>query len=263
MLNGRVVAVARDGKHRFSKQRVASIAILAGLGVEGDAHKGDTVKHRSRVAVDPSQPNLRQVHLIHAELFAELAAKGFEVRPADLGENITTEGVDLLSLPTKSVLSIGNEVVLEVTGLRNPCTQIERFQPGLLAAVIDRNSRGELIRKAGIMTVALNGGVVRPGDPISVALPHRLTFRSSASSQHGNLVASGLPGDNDDPVADVRSALTTSEFQTFVHTTVEGRDVRKPSALADRCWLITGVHSLTASCTCQSTGSETFRSVCS
>ena len=170
-MNGRVVGVARDGEHRFSKQRVASIAILPGLGVEGDAHQGDTVRHRSRVAVDPAQPNLRQVHLIHAELFNELAAKGFVVRPADLGENITTEGVDLLGLPRNTVLSIGQRAVLEVTGLRNPCAQIERFQPGLLAAVIDRGPRGELIRKAGIMTVVLSGGVIRPGDPIGVALP--------------------------------------------------------------------------------------------
>jgi MOSC domain-containing protein YiiM len=171
MLDGRVVAVARDGEHRFSKQSVASITILAGLGVEGDAHQGVTVKHRSRVAADPSQPNLRQVHLIHAELFDELAAKGFEVAPANLGENITTKDVDILGLPRSTILRIGAEVVLEVTGLRNPCAQIERFQTGLLAAVLDRGPSGELIRKAGIMTVVHSGGAVRPGDRIVVELP--------------------------------------------------------------------------------------------
>ena len=171
MMDGRVVAVARDVEHRFSKQRVASVTILAALGVEDDAHQGVTVKHRSRVAAYPTQPNLRQVHLIHAELFMELATKGFEVSPAELGENITTEGVDLLGLPRNTVLRIGAEAVLEVTGLRNPCAQIERFQPGLLAAVIGSGPNGELIRKAGIMAVARTSGVVRPGDPIRVELP--------------------------------------------------------------------------------------------
>ena len=121
MMNGCVVAVARDGEHRFSKQPVADIFVMNGLGVKGDAHQGMTVKHRSRVAVDPTQPNLRQVHLIHSELFAELRGKGFEVSPAELGENITTEGVDLLALPRGTLLSIGADVILQVTGLRNPC----------------------------------------------------------------------------------------------------------------------------------------------
>ena len=145
--------------------------MIAGLGVEGDAHQGVMVKHRSRVAADPTQPNLRQVHLIHAELFDELRRKGFEVQPADLGENVTTEGVDLLGLPRGSLLRVGASVVLEVTGLRNPCAQIERFQPGLLAAVLDRGPEGKLIRKAGIMTVAREGGVIQPGDSIGVELP--------------------------------------------------------------------------------------------
>jgi len=166
-----VSAVARDGEHRFSKRTVAEISVLAGLGVEGDAHRGVTVKHRSRVAADPTQPNLRQVHLIHSELFVELRAKGFEVEPANLGENVTTAGLDLLSLPRNTQLAIGATVVLEVTGLRNPCAQIERFQPGLLAAVLDRGPNGEVIRKAGIMTVVLTGGIIRAGDQIGVNLP--------------------------------------------------------------------------------------------
>lgn len=167
----RVIAVSRDAEHKFSKQVVPEIAIIAGLGVEGDAHKGVTVQHRSRVAVDPSQPNLRQVHLMQAELFGELEGKGFTVGPADLGENITTEGIDLLALPRGAVLRIGEAVVLEVTGLRNPCVQIERFQPGLLKAVLDHGPNGELIRKAGIMTIVRSGGLARAGDPIAVDLP--------------------------------------------------------------------------------------------
>ena len=172
MSNGRVVSVAYDGSHRFSKQPVPAIELAIGLCVKGDAHEGGTVKHRSRVAVDPSQPNLRQVHLIHAELFEELELKGFSVGPADLGENITTSGIDLLALPRHTLMLIG-DVTLEVTGLRNPCAQIERFQSGLLAAVLDRGPNNELIRKAGIMTIVKGGGMVRPGDQIRIEMPPR------------------------------------------------------------------------------------------
>lgn len=171
MTEGRVIAVAWDGQHRFSKKQVSAIRILAGLGVEGDAHNGVTVKHRSRVAADPTQPNLRQVHLMHAELFDELKDKGFDVHPADLGENVTTQGLDLLALPRGAVLKLGPDVRLEVTGLRNPCAQIDAFQPGLLKAVLDRGPNGELIRKAGIMTTVRIGGIVRTGDKITVELP--------------------------------------------------------------------------------------------
>ncbi len=166
-----MVAVAKDGDHRFSKAPLAAIRIIAGLGVEGDAHAGITVQHRSRVAVDPTQPNLRQVHLIHTELFEELGHKGFVVAPGDMGENIATRGVDLLGLPRGSLLRVGQKVVLEVTGLRNPCAQIERFQSGLLAAVLGRGPNGEVIRKAGIMTIVREGGIVQPKDVIAVELP--------------------------------------------------------------------------------------------
>ena len=166
-----VIAVARDAGHRFSKAVVPEIAILAGLGVAGDAHSGETVKHRSRVKVDPSQPNLRQVHLIQAELFAEVGAKGFRVGPGDLGENITTAGIDLLALPRGAVLRIGDSVQLEVTGLRNPCAQIDSFQRGLLGAVLEKRDDCTLVRKAGIMTIVLAGGAVRAGDGIEVDLP--------------------------------------------------------------------------------------------
>ena len=168
---GSVIAVAKDAGHNFSKNLVPEITLVAGLGVEGDAHLGETVRHRSRVRADPTQPNLRQVHLIHSELFDEVAEKGFAVAPADLGENITTKGIDLLGLPRHAILEIGENARLEVTGLRNPCAQIENFQKGLLAAVLDKGPNGELIRKSGIMTVVLKGGRVCAGDRIKVTLP--------------------------------------------------------------------------------------------
>lgn len=172
MVPGYVIAVAKDKEHKFSKELVSEIQIIAGLGVEGDAHKGKNVKHRSRVSADPTQPNLRQVHLIHSELFDEVAGKGFAVEPADLGENITTEGIDLLSLPRNAILKIGEDVRLQVTGLRNPCAQIDEFQKGLLSAVLDKGPDGGLIRKSGIMSVVLQGGRVRPGDRIQVDYPN-------------------------------------------------------------------------------------------
>jgi len=170
-MNASVVAVSRSPTHSFSKPEVESIRLLAGLGVEGDAHAGETVKHRSRVKADPTQANLRQVHLIQAELFDELAAKGFSVAPGELGENVTTRGIDLLGLPAGARLRIGPTAVVEVTGLRNPCIQIDRFQKGLLAAVLDRDGQGRLVRKAGIMGIVLTGGEIRPGDGIAVTLP--------------------------------------------------------------------------------------------
>lgn len=166
-----VVSVGRDDAHRFSKPVETRIRLLAGLGVEGDAHCGATVKHRSRVAADPTQPNLRQVHLIRSELFEELRPRGFVLSPGDLGENILTRGIDLLALPRGTRLRIGPKALVEITGLRNPCGQIEAFQAGLLAAVLDRDPTGALVRKAGIMGVVIEGGVVRPGDVIGVTLP--------------------------------------------------------------------------------------------
>jgi MOSC domain-containing protein YiiM len=166
-----VTAVSRAAEHTFSKPSVPWIRLLAGLGVEGDAHLGRTVQHRSRVARDPSQPNLRQVHLIHEELHDELRTRGFEVAPGAIGENVTTRGVDLLGLPTAARLRLGDSAVVELTGLRNPCAQLDRFQRGLMAAVLGRDRDGELVRKAGVMGVVLVSGDVRPGDEISVELP--------------------------------------------------------------------------------------------
>jgi MOSC domain-containing protein YiiM len=169
--DGVVLAVSCTATHIFSKRNWQSIQLLTGLGVEGDAHLGKTIQHRSRVAIDPTQPNLRQVHLIHAELHDELQAAGFQVSAGDMGENITTRGIDLLALPTGTRLHLGDMAVVEVTGLRNPCTQLDRFQPGLMAAVLGRDEHGKLIRKAGIMGIVLADGEVRPNDPIHVELP--------------------------------------------------------------------------------------------
>ncbi|MCB1486027.1 MAG: MOSC domain-containing protein [Bauldia sp.] len=168
-----VKAVSRSPAHTFSKPNVASVRLLAGLGVEGDAHCGATVRHRSRVAKDPSQPNLRQVHLIHAELFDELRGQGFIVEPGAMGENVTTVGIDLLGLPVGARLRLGASAVVEITGLRNPCHQIEDFRPGLLAAVLGRDVAGNLVRKAGVMGIVVTGGEVSLGDGIVLTLPER------------------------------------------------------------------------------------------
>lgn len=168
---GLVIAVARSTTHSFGKPPTRIIRLVAGHGVEGDAHRGVNVQHRSRVAVDPRQPNLRQVHLIQAELFEELAERGFAIGPGEIGENVTTRGIDLLGLPTGTRLHLGPEVVLGVTGLRNPCRQLDAFRPGLMRAVLDRDADGNLVRKAGIMAVVLTGGEVRVRDPIRAELP--------------------------------------------------------------------------------------------
>jgi MOSC domain-containing protein YiiM len=169
--DGVVLAVSRNSEHRFSKSNQDSIKLVAGLGVEGDAHIGVTVQHRSRVARDQSQPNLRQVHLIHAELFNELHGMGFVISPGQLGENITTRGLGLLALPKGARLHIGATTVVEVTGLRNPCVQLDAFRPGLMKAVLGRDENGKLVRKAGIMGIVLVDGDVKPGDPIDATLP--------------------------------------------------------------------------------------------
>jgi MOSC domain-containing protein YiiM len=168
---GIVAAVSRSPTHTMRKANQGAIRLVAGLGVADDAHQGVTVKHRSRVARDPSQPNLRQVHLVHAELHDELKQAGFEVYPGYMGENVTTRGIDLLGLPTGTRLRLGATAVVEVTGLRNPCTQLNGIQPGLMNAVLARDADGNLIRKAGIMGIVLAEGEVCPGDPIQIELP--------------------------------------------------------------------------------------------
>ena len=170
-MGGLVVAVSSSGWHGFSKATRESIHLLAGLGVEGDAHAGVTVKHRSRVRRDATQPNLRQVHLIHEELHDELRAAGFRVAAGTMGENVTTRGVDLLGLPRGTLLRLGASAVVEITGLRNPCVQLDEYQRGLMAAVLGRDANGALVRRAGVMAVVRAGGSVRAGDHIAVELP--------------------------------------------------------------------------------------------
>ncbi len=168
---GVVTAVCLSSEHKFSKQAVPVIRLVAGLGIEGDAHKGVTVQHLFRIRQDPTQPNLRQVHLMHEELHDELRAAGFSISAGAMGENLVTRGIDLLALPTAARLHIGSTAVIEVTGLRNPCSQLDNYQSGLTAAVLDRDAEGKLIRKAGVMAIVLIGGEVRAGDSIRVELP--------------------------------------------------------------------------------------------
>jgi MOSC domain-containing protein YiiM len=170
-MGGVVTALSRSATHTFSKPNEDGIRLLAGLGVEGDAHLGETVKHRSHVTRDASRPNLRQVHLIHAELHEELRAAGFDVSAGQMGENVTTYGVDLLALPAGTRLHLGGDAIVEVTGLRNPCDQLNGLQPGLMDAVLDRDEEGGLVRKAGVMSIVVAGGDVRRGDAIEVELP--------------------------------------------------------------------------------------------
>ncbi len=168
---GTVLAVSRSATHTMTKPNQTSIRLEVGLGVAGDAHQGVTVKHRSRVARDPTQPNYRQVHLIHAELLEELERAGFEIAAGQMGENVTTRGVDLLALPVGARLRLGSEARVELTGLRNPCAQLDGLQPGLMAATLDRDAGGALVRKAGVMAIVLESGEVRPGDAIGIELP--------------------------------------------------------------------------------------------
>jgi MOSC domain-containing protein YiiM len=166
-----VTAVSRRNGHTFSKPNVLTIRLVAGLGVEGDAHYGDKVQHVFHARRNPDAPNVRQVHLIHEELFDELRTSGFQVRPGDIGENVTTRGLDLLALPTGTLLQVGNEAVIEITGLRNPCRQIDAFAKGLTAAVLGRDAQGQLIRKAGVMAIVVKSGDVTVGDAIAMELP--------------------------------------------------------------------------------------------
>lgn len=168
--SGVVTAVSRDEMHNFTKPNVDSIELVAGLGVTGDAHFGGTVQHLVRVREDPTKPNRRQVHLLHGELHDELKALGIPVGPGEMGENVTTRGLDLLGLPLGTRLHVGREAVVEITGLRTPCKQIERFRTGLLAAV-SQDAQGNLFFKSGIMGIVVHGGIVKAGDTIRVELP--------------------------------------------------------------------------------------------
>lgn len=172
-MNPIVIAVSRSSEHTFSKPNEKSIYLIKGYGVEGDAHAGGKVKHRFLVGIDPTRPNIRQVHLIHVELLEELNRKGFSVNPGELGENITTRGVDLLGLPTGTRLHIGAEAIIEITALRNPCVQIDWFQKGMLKEVVFKNKDGKLVRRAGVMGIVLEGGFIQPNNEIMVELPSK------------------------------------------------------------------------------------------
>lgn len=170
-MRGRVVAVSRSPRHRFSKQVVDGVLLIEGHGIEGDAHAGATVQHRSRKRWRPLDPNLRQVHLLHAELLDQLRGQGFDVQAGDVGENVLTRGVDLLALPRGARVHLGATAVVELTGLRNPCVQLDRFAEGLMEATLRRADDGRLERLAGVMGVVLAGGQVRPGDAVQVEPP--------------------------------------------------------------------------------------------
>ena len=168
---GVVVAVSSSPTHSMSKPNHGRIRLLTGLGVQGDAHQGATVKHRSLVDRDPNRPNLRQVHLIHAELHDELREIGFRVAAGQMGENITTRGIDLLGLPLGTRLVLGDAAAVEITGLRSPCVQLDGIQSGLMRATLGRDEDGKLVHKAGVMSIVVSDGEVRSGDPISIELP--------------------------------------------------------------------------------------------
>ena len=170
-MSGMVVAVSASPKHTMRKANALFIELKTGEGIVGDAHSGATVKHRSRVRQDPTRPNLRQVHLMHAELHDELRERGYELQPGEMGENVTTRGIDLLGLPTGTRLSLGESAMVEITGLRNPCFQLDGLHPGLMEATLERDAQGGLVRKAGVMAIVVADGQVRPGDAISVQLP--------------------------------------------------------------------------------------------
>ena len=165
---GVVVSVSRSPRHRFSKDVLDVVTLVEGHGVEGDAHAGATIQHRSRKRWRPHDPNPRQVHLLHAEL---LDALPYDLAPGDVGENVLVRGVDLLALPTGARLHLGSSAVVEVTGLRNPCVQLDRFADGLMSAVLRQEADGTVRRLAGVMSVVLVGGAVRVGDPVMVRLP--------------------------------------------------------------------------------------------
>ncbi|WP_370263745.1 MULTISPECIES: MOSC domain-containing protein [unclassified Cryobacterium] len=168
---GAVVSVSRDDRHRFSKPVVPDIRLISGVGVEGDAHAGATTAHRYLVRKDPGRANLTQVHLLPAELFDDLAETGFTLAPGELGENVTTRGLDLLGLPLGTRLHLGADAVVQVTGMRNPCSLINGLQRGLMKTLIETDDAGRVTRRAGIMGIVVSGGTVTPGDPIRVELP--------------------------------------------------------------------------------------------
>ena len=138
--------------------------------MEGDAHAGPFVRHRHLARRHPKMPNLRQVHLIPSELFQALRADGYELRPGDLGENILTAGLDLEALPLGTILKLGAEAAIELTGLRTPCVLIDRFKPGLKRRMLVEEY-GRPRFRCGVMAVVRSSGRISTGDAIAVRLP--------------------------------------------------------------------------------------------
>jgi MOSC domain-containing protein YiiM len=165
-MHGTVVSVNSSPTGGIGKDPQPQITLVANHGVEGDFHAGANVRHRSRAASTPEAPNLRQVHLIHSELFDEVAALGIDVKPGQMGENITTRGLSILDLTVGTRLHVGESAVIEITGLRNPCKQLNDIDKRLLGEVARKLEDGTIMRKAGIMGIVLEGGVIRPGDAI-------------------------------------------------------------------------------------------------
>jgi hypothetical protein len=166
-----VIAVSSSPAYTFSKPNLPSVNLVAGIGVEGDAHSGPLIRHRDLVNQDPTQPNLRQVLLIQQEIFESLAERGHEVGAGHLGDNITTQGLDLHALPTGTRLRLGDTAVVELTGLRQPCPQIDDFQNGLTTVLRHRDAEGDMVQAAGVMSIVLDGGTVKPGDRIELDVP--------------------------------------------------------------------------------------------
>ena len=171
-MNAKVIAVSRKATHKFSKNNQLAIDLVAGFGVSGDAHYGQTVQHRYDKKKDPNRPNLRQVHLIQSELFDWVANKGYAIAPGDLGENITTRGIDLLALPLGTRLKLGESAIVELTGLRHPCKLINSLGQNLMDVMKDSTPKGEMRPKAGVMSVVIESGKIMPDDEVVVFLPN-------------------------------------------------------------------------------------------
>jgi MOSC domain-containing protein YiiM len=162
-----VVAVHRKEEYGVFKEIQESVHLVKGFGVQGDAHMGTLVQHRYNKKQNPNQPNLRQVHLIQAELFDDLKELGLIVKPGEMGENITTRNIDIINLPLDTKLHLGDSAILQLTGLREPCGQLNTVQKGLKNAVLDESGKS----RVGVMSVVLRGGAVKADDLIRVELP--------------------------------------------------------------------------------------------
>ncbi|SRR6266446_5986019 len=173
-MSGRVIAVCCNPEPDLPKPVVDAVHLIENWGVEGDYHAGSLVRHRYLAKKDPTRPNMRQVLLMDAAVFAELAQNDIHIGPGMMGENITIEGMAMMQLAVGTRLAIGSAIV-EVTERRSPCYQLNGIDPRLLKAVA-RKQDGQAIFKAGIMAQILQGGWVRAGDLVKVLSPADLTL---------------------------------------------------------------------------------------